>query len=120
MNSSFFNLIISFLTSSQFFLFRLILSFQSDRFQADEDRKNHERMQDLVDKLQQKIKTYKRQIEEAEEIAALNLAKFRKAQQELEEAEERADMAEQAITKFRTKGRGGSTARGLSPAVGLN
>ncbi|XP_076661356.1 myosin heavy chain isoform X32 [Halictus rubicundus] len=85
-------------------------------FQADEDRKNHERMQDLVDKLQQKIKTYKRQIEEAEEIAALNLAKFRKAQQELEEAEERADMAEQAITKFRTKGRGGSAARGLSPA----
>ncbi|XP_031353329.1 myosin heavy chain, muscle isoform X34 [Photinus pyralis] len=85
-------------------------------FQAEEDRKNHERMQDLVDKLQQKIKTYKRQIEEAEEIAALNLAKFRKAQQELEEAEERADMAEQAITKFRAKGRSGSAARGASPA----
>jgi len=85
-------------------------------FQAEEDRKNHERMQDLVDKLQQKIKTYKRQIEEAEEIAALNLAKFRKAQQELEEAEERADMAEQAIAKFRAKGRSGSAARGGSPA----
>ncbi|KAK4317168.1 hypothetical protein Pmani_011731 [Petrolisthes manimaculis] len=54
-------------------------------FQADEDKKNQDRMQDLVDKLQQKIKTYKRQIEEAEEIAALNLAKYRKAQQELEE-----------------------------------
>ncbi|XP_071512368.1 myosin heavy chain, muscle-like [Panulirus ornatus] len=54
-------------------------------FQSDEDKKNHERMQDLVDKLQQKIKTYKRQIEEAEEIAALNLAKYRKVQQELEE-----------------------------------
>uniref|UniRef100_A0AAR5QAB2 Myosin heavy chain, muscle n=1 Tax=Dendroctonus ponderosae TaxID=77166 RepID=A0AAR5QAB2_DENPD len=85
-------------------------------FQAEEDRKNHERMQDLVDKLQQKIKTYKRQIEEAEEIAALNLAKFRKAQQELEEAEERADLAEQAIAKFRAKGRAGSSARGQSPA----
>nr|XP_023023710.1 myosin heavy chain, muscle isoform X22 [Leptinotarsa decemlineata] len=85
-------------------------------FQAEEDRKNHERMQDLVDKLQQKIKTYKRQIEEAEEIAALNLAKFRKAQQELEEAEERADLAEQAIAKFRAKGRSGSAARGASPA----
>merc|ERR1719228_723451 len=59
-------------------------------FQSDEDKKNHERMQDLVDKLQQKIKTHKRQIEEAEEIAALNLAKYRKAQQELEEAEERS------------------------------
>ncbi|XP_075220629.1 myosin heavy chain isoform X32 [Lycorma delicatula] len=84
-------------------------------FQADEDRKNHERMQDLVDKLQQKIKTYKRQIEEAEEIAALNLAKFRKAQQELEEAEERADLAEQAIAKFRGKGRAGSAIRAGSP-----
>ena len=35
------------------------------------------------------MRTYKRQIEDAEEIAALNLAKFRKAQQELEEVEER-------------------------------
>ncbi|XP_023175421.1 myosin heavy chain, muscle isoform X37 [Drosophila hydei] len=86
-------------------------------FQSEEDRKNHERMQDLVDKLQQKIKTYKRQIEEAEEIAALNLAKFRKAQQELEEAEERADLAEQAISKFRAKGRAGSVGRGASPAI---
>jgi len=72
-------------------------------------------MQDLVDKLQNKIKTFKRQIEEAEEIAALNLAKFRKAQQELEEAEERADLAEQALTKVRARGRAGSAARGGSP-----
>merc|ERR1719309_761547 len=35
-------------------------------------------------KLEGKIRAYKQQIEEAEEIAALNLAKFRKAQQELE------------------------------------
>jgi len=56
-------------------------------FQSEEDKKNHERMQDLVDKLQQKIKTYKHQIDEAEEIAALNLSKFRKAQQELEAVE---------------------------------
>jgi len=82
-------------------------------FQAEEDRKNHERMQDLVDKLQQKIKTYKRQIEEAEEIAALNLAKFSKAQQELEEAEERADLADQALAKVRARG---SVARAMSPA----
>ena len=34
-------------------------------------------MSELASKLQQKIKTYKQQIEEAEEIAALNLAKFR-------------------------------------------
>merc|ERR1712152_30489 len=54
-------------------------------YQKAEDRKNQDRMSDLAGKLQQKIKTYKKQIEEAEEIAALNLAKFRKAQQELEE-----------------------------------
>ena len=36
-----------------------------------------DRMSELASKLQQKIKTYKQQIEEAEEIAALNLAKFR-------------------------------------------
>jgi len=62
-------------------------------FAQDEDKKNQDRMSDLAAKLQQKIKTYKGQIEEAEEIAALNLAKFRKAQQELEETEERAKMA---------------------------
>merc|ERR1711971_921738 len=49
-------------------------------FATDEDRKNHERMQALIDQLQGKIKAYKKQIEEAEEIAALNLAKFRKVQ----------------------------------------
>merc|ERR1739844_419333 len=63
------------------------------QFQQDEDHKNQDRMSELANKLQQKIKTYKKQIEEAEEIAALNLAKYRKAQQELEEAEERTKMA---------------------------
>merc|ERR1712050_729049 len=60
------------------------------QFQQEEDRKNQDRMSDLATKLQQKIKTYKQQIEEA---AALNLAKYRKAQQELEETEERAKLA---------------------------
>ena len=60
------------------------------KFGQDEDKKNQERMSDLASKLQQKIKTYKQQIEEAEEIAALNLAKFRKVQADLEQAEERA------------------------------
>ena len=63
------------------------------QFQQDEDHKNQDRMSELCSKLQQKIKTYKKQIEEAEEIAALNLAKFRKAQQDLEETEERSKNA---------------------------
>jgi len=74
-------------------------------FQADEDHKNQERLQDLVDKLQNKIKTYKRQVEEAEEIAAVNLAKYRKVQNELEDAEERADSADSALSKLRAKNR---------------
>lgn len=52
-----------------------------------------------------------------EEIAALNLAKFRKAQQELEEAEERADLIEQAIQKLKSSGRSSSKTRGSSPIV---
>ncbi|KAI3381133.1 hypothetical protein SNEBB_007545 [Seison nebaliae] len=74
-------------------------------FQMEEDRKNQERLQDLVEKLNQKIKTYKRQVEEAEEIAAMNLAKYRKVQHELEDAEERADMAENQLSKLRAKNR---------------
>merc|ERR1711983_651545 len=50
------------------------------QLQQDEDKKNQDRMSELASKLQSKIKTYKKQIEEAEELAALNLAKFRKAQ----------------------------------------
>merc|ERR1719278_1183612 len=76
-------------------------------FQQEENNKNQDRIADLVEKLQQKIKSYKKQIEEAEEIAAINLAKFRKAQQDLEEAEERSRMAEQSVSKYQQ-------ARGLS------
>ena len=79
-------------------------------FAADEDRKNHERMQGLVDQLQIKIKTYKKQIEEAEEIAALNLAKFRQAQAQLTESEGRADLNEQALAKCKAKERASSMA----------
>ena len=75
---------------------------------SDEDRKNHERMQGLIDQLQSKIKSYKKQIEEAEEIAALNLAKYRKVQGSLSEAEERADINEQALGKARARGRSAS------------
>lgn len=64
------------------------------QFQQEEDHKSHDRITELAQKLQQKIKIYKKQIEEAEEIAALNLAKYRKAQQELEETEDRSKLAE--------------------------
>merc|ERR1711934_802374 len=75
---------------------------------SDEDRKNHERMQGLIDQLQSKIKSYKKQIEEAEEIAALNLAKYRQAQAQLAESEERCDLNEQALAKFKVRDRASS------------
>ena len=79
-------------------------------FAAEEDRKNHERMQSLIDQLQGKIRSYKKQIEEAEEIAALNLAKYRQAQSQLAESEERADLNESALAKYKARERASSMA----------
>ena len=73
--------------------------------QVEEGRKNQEKMSDMINKLQQKVKTYQIQVEEVEEIAAMNLAKYRKVQHELEEAEERADSAENTLAKLRAKNR---------------
>ncbi|KAK6328104.1 hypothetical protein J4Q44_G00000820 [Coregonus suidteri] len=74
-------------------------------YQTEEDKKNVGRLQDLVDKLQLKVKAYKRQAEEAEEAANSHMSKFRKVQHELEEAEERADIAETQVNKLRAKTR---------------
>ena len=74
-------------------------------YQQDEDKKNHERMQALIDQLQGKVKSYKKQIEEAEEIAALNLAKYRKVAGALGEAEVVADENEQAFARMKARAR---------------
>ena len=76
--------------------------------QQEEDRKNRERMQGLVNQLQGKVRTYKKQIEEAEEIAALNLAKFRQVSVSLTEVAGRAELSEQAVARVRASGRAGS------------
>jgi len=77
-------------------------------FAADEDKKNHERMQSLIDQLQGKVKSYKKQIEEAEEIAALNLAKFRKVAGVLGEAETVASENEAALARMKARARSAS------------
>ena len=75
----------------------------------------------MIDKLQAKLNVYKRQIEEAEEIAAVNLSKYRKAQHELESAAERADQAESLIAKNRALNRSTSSiGRGGSPQVNIS
>jgi hypothetical protein len=62
-------------------------------------------MQGLIDQLQSKIRSYKKQIEEAEEITALNLAKYRQAKGGLAEAEERAHFNEHAYAKCKARAR---------------
>jgi predicted nucleic acid-binding Zn-ribbon protein len=66
--------------------------------------------------LQGKLKVYKRQVEEAEEIAATNLGKYRQLQAQLDDAEERADSAENSLSKLRAKNRSSAS---IAPAGGL-
>merc|ERR1711874_794348 len=63
-------------------------------------------------KSERKIKelAYQKQIEEAEEIAALNLAKYRQAQSNVAGAQERADVNEQALAKAKARSRASSLA----------
>merc|ERR1712200_301684 len=77
-------------------------------FAGDEDKKNHERMQALIDQLQGKVKSYKKQIEEAEEIAALNLAKYRKVAAALGDTEAVAGENEQALARIKARARSAS------------
>merc|ERR1719220_2124922 len=77
-------------------------------YRQEEDGKNHQRMEVVVEQLQGKIKSYKKQIEEAEEIAALNLAKYRQVQTHLGESSERADITEQALARAKASGRSSS------------
>ncbi|KAM6920092.1 myosin-7-like [Lycodopsis pacificus] len=82
-------------------------------YQTEEDRKNIARLQDLVDKLQLKVKAYKRAAEEAEEQANVHLGKLRKQQHELDEAEERADISESQVNKLRAKTRDAGSKKGF-------
>ena len=50
-----------------------------------------------------KARTYKQQIEDAEELASYNLAKYKKSQHAIEEADKRANVAEQALSKLKAK-----------------
>ena len=79
--------------------------------QSEEDKRNYSRLQELVENLQNKLRVYKKQIEDTEEIAAVNLTKYRKAQNELADAVERADQAENQIAKARAQSRGLSVPR---------
>ncbi|KAG7519536.1 myosin-7B-like [Solea senegalensis] len=74
-------------------------------YQSDEDKKTLLRMQELIDKLQTKLKSYKRQAESAEEQVSCSTVRYRKVQHELDDAEERADIAETTVNKLRIRTR---------------
>lgn len=71
--------------------------------QAEEEKKNNQRLQDQIARLQRQLKTIKKQVEEAEDIANINLSKFRKASNQLKDAEERAVVAESELSKIKNK-----------------
>ena len=77
-------------------------------YASDEDKRNKTRMNRLIGDLEGQVKSYSKQIEEAEEIAALNLTKYRNVQTALANSQERADLGEHAAAKTRVKVRGSS------------
>merc|ERR1711963_580869 len=73
--------------------------------QSEEDRKNILILQESLDKLNEKIKMYKRQLEEQEQISNSNIMRVKKFQRELEAAETRAEEAESNLNVFRSRAR---------------
>merc|ERR1711963_289743 len=78
--------------------------------QSEEDRKNILILQESLDKLNEKIKMYKRQLEEQEQISNSNIMRVKKFQRELEAAESRAEEAESSLDAFRSRARVFATA----------
>jgi len=73
--------------------------------QSEEDRKNILILQESLERLNEKIKMYKRQLEEQEAISNSNIMRVKKFQRELESAEGRANEAESSLNSFRSQQR---------------
>merc|ERR1712076_30265 len=73
--------------------------------QSEEDRKNILILQESLERLNEKIKMYKRQLEEQEGISNANIMRVKKFQRELESAEARANEAESSLNSFRSQQR---------------
>ena len=67
------------------------------------------RLQGLIDQLQGTSRSYKKHIEEAEEMATLNLAKFKQTQNALSVSYEAAEANEHALAKSKTRAGSSST-----------
>jgi len=73
--------------------------------QSEEDHKTVSLLTESCDKLNEKVKIYKRQMQEQEGVSSTNLTRVRRFQRELEAAEDRADQAESNLSFIRAKHR---------------
>lgn len=73
---------------------KLERALQELRVSSEDDRRLVTELSDQVNTLTIRVKTLRRQLEEAEEVVTITMNKYRKAQAQVEEAEHRADMIE--------------------------
>uniref|UniRef100_A0A1B6M0J9 Paramyosin n=2 Tax=Cicadomorpha TaxID=33365 RepID=A0A1B6M0J9_9HEMI len=73
--------------------------------QSEEDNKNISLLQETLDKVNQKVNIYKRQLQETEGMSQQSVTRVRRFQRELEAAEDRADTAESNLSLIRAKHR---------------
>jgi len=73
--------------------------------QTEEDNKTIIMLNDTIEKLNEKVKVYKRNMNEQEGLSQQNLSRVRRFQRELEAAEDRAENAEGNLSLIRAKHR---------------
>jgi hypothetical protein len=73
--------------------------------QSEEDRKNILILQESLHNLNEKVKMYKKQLEEQELISNTNIMRVQKFQQELESATSRSTELERTLNSFRAQQR---------------
>lgn len=77
---------------------KLDRSLNELRVSAEDDRRMCNELSEQCNTLTIRVKTLRRQLEEAEEVVTITMNKYRKAQSMLEEADHRADMAEKTVS----------------------
>ncbi len=85
--------------------------------ESEDDKRRIIQFQETIEALNKKLRAVRKQCEETEEIASLNLHKYRRAIQEQEDALERADVAENNLNKIRSYNRSSVSMNRLSVPV---
>lgn len=77
---------------------KLDRSLNELRVSSEDDRRMCNELSEQCNTLTIRVKTLRRQLEEAEEVVTITMNKYRKSQSMLEEADHRADIAEKSVT----------------------